>query len=58
MALHLGVITLLPEIIQGIHYGVTGRAIEQGLVKIDCWNPRDWSSRPYKQVDDKPYGGG
>ncbi|HAT8831609.1 TPA: tRNA (guanosine(37)-N1)-methyltransferase TrmD [Legionella pneumophila] len=58
VALHLGVITLLPEIIQGIHYGVIGRAIEQGLVKIDCWNPRDWSSRPYKQVDDKPYGGG
>jgi tRNA (guanine37-N1)-methyltransferase len=39
-------------------YGVTGRAIEQGLVKVDYWNPRDWASRPYRQVDDKPYGGG
>lgn len=43
---------------RSIHYGVTGRAIEQGLVKIDYWNPRDWSSNLYKQVDDKPYGGG
>ncbi len=58
MALHLGVITLIPEILNALNYGITGRAIEQGLVKIDHWNPRDWASRPYRQVDDKPYGGG
>ncbi len=56
--LHLGVITLIPEILNALNYGVSGRAIDQGLVKIDFWNPRDWSSRPYRQVDDKPYGGG
>lgn len=56
--LHLGVITLIPEILNAINYGITGRAIEQGLVKIDHWNPRDWALRPYRQVDDKPYGGG
>ena len=58
MALHLGVITLLPEILEALRYGVTGRAIEQGLVCLNHWNPRDWASRPYRQVDDKPYGGG
>lgn len=58
MALHLGVISLIPEILDGLKYGITGRAIEQGLAKLDHWNPRDWSSRPYRQVDDKPYGGG
>lgn len=58
MILHLGVISLIPEILEGLKYGITGRAIEQGLAKIDHWNPRDWSSRPYRQVDDKPYGGG
>lgn len=41
-----------------LKYGVTGRAIEQGLAKIEFWNPRDWASRPYRQVDDSPYGGG
>ncbi|RUR07061.1 tRNA (guanosine(37)-N1)-methyltransferase TrmD [Legionella sp. km772] len=56
--LHFGVISLLPEILSGLHYGVTGRAIEQGLVQIETWNPRDWSTRPYRQIDDKPYGGG
>lgn len=56
--LHFGVISLIPEILNSLNYGITGRAIEQGLAKIDCWNPRDWSSRAYRQVDDKPYGGG
>lgn len=58
MALHLGVITLIPEILNALKYGITGRALEQGLAKIELWNPRDWASRPYRQVDDKPYGGG
>lgn len=56
--LHFGVISLIPEILNGLNYGITGRAIEQKLIQIDSWNPRDWSSRPYRQVDDKPYGGG
>jgi tRNA (guanine37-N1)-methyltransferase len=56
--LHLGVISLIPEIFASLEYGVTGRAIEKGLAKIDYWNPREWASGPYRQVDDKPYGGG
>jgi tRNA (guanine37-N1)-methyltransferase len=56
--LHFGVISLIPEILDSLKLGITGRALEQGLAKIDCWNPRDWSSRLYRQVDDKPYGGG
>lgn len=56
--LHLGVITLMPEMFDGLHHGVVGRALEQGLAKVDCWNPREWATRPYRQVDDKPYGGG
>ena len=56
--LHLGVISLIPEIFVGLQHGVTGRAIEQGLAKVEHWNPREWASRPYRQIDDKPYGGG
>ncbi|ASQ47131.1 tRNA (guanosine(37)-N1)-methyltransferase TrmD [Legionella clemsonensis] len=58
MMLHLGVITLMPEMFDVFKHGVVGRAIEQGLAKLDCWNPREWAPRPYRQVDDKPYGGG
>ena len=48
----------MPEIFSSLQHGVTGRAIEQGLAKVEYWNPRDWASRPYRQIDDKPYGGG
>lgn len=56
--IHLGVVSLFPEMFSSLQYGVCGRAIEQGLAKVDLFNPRDWSARPHRQVDDKPYGGG
>lgn len=56
--LHLGVISVLPEVLTSLEFGVTGRAIEQGIVKLDIWNPRDCSKGPYRQIDDRPYGGG
>ena len=56
--LHLGVISILPDIFASLSHGVTGRAIEQGLAKVDCWNPRDWAKNAHRQIDDKPYGGG
>jgi len=56
--LHLGVISLIPEMFASLNYGVAGRAIEKGLAKIDYWNPREWATGQYRQVDDKPYGGG
>jgi tRNA (guanine37-N1)-methyltransferase len=48
----------MPEMFASLKYGVVGRAIEQGIAKVEHWNPRDWASTPYRQVDDKPYGGG
>ena len=56
--LHLAVISIMPEMFSSLHYGITGRAFEQGLAKLDCWNPRDWASNAHRQVDDRPYGGG
>ena len=56
--MHFGVISILPEMFSSLQYGVCGRAIEQGIARVDVWNPRDWSTRTHRQVDDKPYGGG
>ena len=38
--------------------GVTGRAIERGLVDLQVWDPRDFTEDRYRTVDDRPYGGG
>lgn len=56
--MHFGVITLMPEMFDCLKFGITGRALEQQLIRLECWNPREWANRPYRQVDDKPYGGG
>ena len=56
--IHVGVISIIPEMFSSLKFGVCGRAIEQGIAQVDIWNPRDWSTRSHRQVDDKPYGGG
>jgi tRNA (guanine37-N1)-methyltransferase len=53
-----GVITLFPEIMAALEYGITGRAIKDGLLNIRCWNPRDFTQNKHRNVDDRPYGGG
>lgn len=39
-------------------YGVTARALEKGLLDLQLWNPRDFTTDNYKTVDHRPYGGG
>ncbi len=38
--------------------GVTGRAIERGIVQLSTWNPRDFTHDRHRTVDDRPFGGG
>jgi len=53
------VITIFPEmVLDAASYGVTGRAIEKGLVGLSVWNPRDYTYDKHRTVDDRPYGGG
>ena len=54
----LNVISVMPEMFESLQHGITGRAIKQGLAKVQYWNPRDWSNNTHRQVDDRPYGGG
>ncbi|MDF1763095.1 MAG: tRNA (guanosine(37)-N1)-methyltransferase TrmD [Oleibacter sp.] len=54
-----GVVTLFPEMLQSLtEYGVSGRAVKQGRVEIESWNPRDFTDDKHQTVDDRPYGGG
>ena len=53
------VITLFPELVeQVIGSGVVGRAADQHLLELHCWNPRDYTLDKHRSVDDRPYGGG
>ena len=55
----IGIISLFPEMFKAItDFGVTGRAVKQNLLQIQCWNPRDFTTDKHRTVDDRPYGGG
>lgn len=53
------IVTLFPDMVTAAAgYGVTGRAIDRGIVDLFVWNPRDYTHDRHKTVDDRPYGGG
>ncbi|MBB1087377.1 tRNA (guanosine(37)-N1)-methyltransferase TrmD [Lysobacter sp. SG-8] len=57
--MRIDVVSLFPEFIaQCAAFGVTGRAIERGLLTLEGWNPRDHAEGNYRRVDDRPFGGG
>lgn len=53
-----GIISLFPEMFQALNSGITGRAIQDQLLNIEYWNPRDFATNKHQSVDDRPYGGG
>lgn len=53
------VITLFPAMLEALTaWGITGRARERRCYELVAWNPRDFTTDPYRTVDDRPYGGG
>jgi tRNA (guanine37-N1)-methyltransferase len=59
VTLRFDAITLFPEMFAALtQSGITRRAQERGLWRLECWNPRDCTEDNHRTVDDRPYGGG
>ncbi len=57
--MRIDVVALFPELVQAVcQCGVTGRACDRGLLAVNTWNPRDYTTDTHRTVDDRPYGGG
>ncbi len=57
--MQVDVITLFPELVeQVISCGIVSRAADQELLRLNCWNPREYTDDRHRTVDDRPYGGG
>lgn len=57
--LSVAVVTLFPEMIEsGSRFGITGRALDNGLWRLTTVNPRDFATDNHRTIDDRPYGGG
>ena len=52
------ILTLFPEMFEGLNKSIIGKAIEKELIDINIVNIRDFSRDKHKKVDDTPYGGG
>ncbi len=57
--MRIDVLTLFPEVFQPyLAASIVGRAIQTGLVSVDCVSFRDFAHDKHRSVDDKPFGGG
>lgn len=59
----VGLISLFPDMFRAVtENGITSRAVKNGLLTLEYWNPRDYtegnSETNFRRVDDRPYGGG
>lgn len=53
------VITVMPDMFNALRdHGVVGRAMAKGTIRMECWNPRQYTHDVHQTVDDRPYGGG
>jgi len=57
--LDVELLSLFPEIFASfLRTSLVGKAIENGIVRVACTNPRDFAPGRHRQVDDASYGGG
>jgi len=58
-AVRIDIFTLFPETFEGtLKTSILGRAISQGLVRVNVHNLRDFTHDKHHTADDYPYGGG
>lgn len=57
--MRIDVVTLFPPMFDAItRQGVTGRAVQRGILQLALWDPREYTTNRHRTVDDRPYGGG
>jgi tRNA (guanine37-N1)-methyltransferase len=55
----IDILTLFPQMFEApFSFGIFKRAIDNGLVRLDVHNIRDYTHDKHHIVDDSPYGGG
>ncbi|HEY5264166.1 MAG TPA: tRNA (guanosine(37)-N1)-methyltransferase TrmD [Steroidobacteraceae bacterium] len=57
--MRIAVVSLFPVMIrEALTHGVVGRALQRGVLEVECFDPRDHVTDVHRTVDDRPYGGG
>ena len=57
--MQIALVSLFPEMFAAVSdYGITGRAVSEGVVTLSHSSPREFATDRHRTVDDRPYGGG
>ena len=55
----IDIITVFPEMFSNIfEFGIPQQAIKSGVLEVKTHDLRNFTDKSYRQVDDRPYGGG
>src|SRR5690606_41620632 len=55
----ISIVTIFPGMIRSVAvFGITRRAVENGLLEVATVSPRDFTEDRHRTVDDRPFGGG
>lgn len=53
------IVTVFPQFFESpFRFGILGRALDAGLVRVNLCNLREFTSDRHQTVDDRPFGGG
>ncbi len=57
--MRIDIVTIFPGMFGEVfRFGILGRAVEAGLVRLHVHDLRDWTTDRHRSTDDAPYGGG
>ena len=57
--MRFNIVTVFPQFFESpFRFGVLGRAVDAGLVRVEIHNLREFTSDRHQTVDDRPFGGG
>jgi tRNA (guanine37-N1)-methyltransferase len=57
--MRIDVLTLFPQVFDGfLRNSIVGRAVESGLLTVECHDFREHAKDKHRSVDDRPFGGG
>lgn len=54
----INILTIFPEMFTPLRESMLGRAVDNGLLKFNIVDIREFTANKHKRVDDTPYGGG
>jgi tRNA (guanine37-N1)-methyltransferase len=57
--MEISILTIFPEMVEPyFSYGMVRKAVDDGYIRVEALNIRDYAEGKHRVTDDKPYGGG